>query len=85
MCTYETIVNEIDARAKVSGRWQRINRVSTYVDHPVDYPALHSVCIDFLDAEDSRATGVELSAEDARALAQSILELLSRVPPGVLG
>jgi len=85
MCTYETTVLEVDGQQKVAGTWDKVREASIYLDHPVAFPALHSLNIDLFDLQGARRGALELDPSSARALAQAILDLLDRVPQELLG
>jgi hypothetical protein len=57
-----------------------------YFDHPVHTLANHTLNIDLRRPAEgpSARVGIELTAESARALAESILSVLGAVPPDVL-
>jgi hypothetical protein len=85
MCTYETTVLEVAGQHKAAGTWGKVGRASVYLDHPVAFPALHSLNIDLFDPQGARRGALELDPGSARALAHAILDLLDRVPQDLLG
>jgi len=54
--------------------WFSVNRAVVYFDHPQDAPLDHALCIDVWGGRERVA--VELDAESARRLAESILATL---------
>ena len=75
MCTYVTSHVEVGGSASNGGDWFRVDRAVVYFDHPQDAPLEHALCIDVW-GKDQRAA-VELDAQSALRLAQSILAVLS--------
>jgi len=84
VCTYETTVLAIDGQMKVAGAWGKVREGSVYLDHPVAFPALHTLNIDLFDPAGERRGALELDPASARTLATAILELLDRVPDGLI-
>lgn len=86
MCTYTTATLDIFGNAKNGGTWERVRSASVYLDHPVAFPATHSLNIDlFSDQEDpKRSTALELSPRSAKALAEAILTMLAEAPEGLI-
>lgn len=83
MCTYTTIKTEVDGSAKgPEGKWFHVSDVTTYFDHPVHAMAEHTLNVDLADP--SRGPGqriaLELTAESARRLVDSIQQALAAVP-----
>ena len=78
MCTYQTEKVELRGSGKGPDGWFPISSATVYFDHPVHYPAEHSLNIDFLDLEGAvpSRVAVELEASSARELAQAILAAL---------
>ena len=54
--------------------WFPVNRAVVYFDHPQDAPLDHALCVDVWGATERIA--VELDADSARRLAESILAML---------
>jgi hypothetical protein len=78
MCTYVTETLAVSGSAKGPTGWIRITDASVYFDHPVHAAADHTLNLDLrrpVDGAGARV-GVELTAESARALAESILRVL---------
>ena len=79
MCSYLTVATEVAGSAKGAQGWFRVTSASVYFDHPFHAPFDHTLNIDFADP--ARGPGarvaVELSAESARRLVESINEALA--------
>ena len=88
MCTYNTESLSIAGNAKSGERWGAVASASVYFDHPVAFPATHSLNIDFFhvaeDGSSTRRAALELSPRSARVLALAILEMLDASPPALL-
>ena len=78
MCTYVTETFPVGGSAKGPTGWIRVTDAAVYFDHPVHATADHTLNIDLRRPADGPAArvGVELTAESARALAESILRVL---------
>jgi hypothetical protein len=78
MCTYVTETLAVSGSAKGPTGWIRITDASVYFDHPVHAAADHTLNLDLRRPADGAGArvGVELTAESARALAESILRVL---------
>ena len=83
MCSYLTVPTDVAGSAKGPNGWFSVTSAQVYFDHPFHAPFDHTLNIDFLDP--SRGPGarvaVELSAESARRLIQSIEEALAAAGP----
>jgi hypothetical protein len=83
MCSYLTVPTDVAGSAKGPQGWLSVTSAQVYFDHPFHAPFDHTLNIDFLDP--SRGPGarvaVELSAESARRLIQSIEEALAAAGP----
>lgn len=79
MCTYITEKTEIAGSAKGPDGWFSLTGANVYFDHPYHAPFEHSLNIDFVNEAQGPAArvAVELSAESARALVQTILAALA--------
>ena len=86
MCTYVTEKVPLTGSAKSGGEWLNVTEAAVYFDHPVHTLATHTLNIDLRRpvAGPSARVGIELTAETARALAESILSVLDAVPGAVL-
>ncbi len=79
MCSYLSVRTDIAGSAKGAQGWFSVTSAQVYFDHPFHAPFDHALNIDFTDP--SRGPGarvaVELSAESARRLVESITEALA--------
>ena len=83
MCSYLTVPTDVAGSAKGPQGWFSVTSAQVYFDHPFHAPFDHTLNIDFLDPSrgpDARVA-VELSAESARRLVQSIQEALAAAGP----
>ena len=69
----------IEGSAKGPSGWMRVDTANVYFDHPYHAPFSHVLAIDFVcEAHGAlERVAVELSANAARALVQSILSALA--------
>jgi len=74
MCSYLTVATDVAGSAKGPQGWFPVTSAQVYFDHPFHAPFEHTLNIDFSDPArgPSARVAVELSAESARALMQSI-------------
>jgi uncharacterized protein DUF6295 len=74
MCSYLTVETGVAGSAKGPEGWFSVTSASVYFDHPYHAPYAHTLNIDFLDRDKGPAArvAVELSADSARALIESI-------------
>ncbi len=87
MCTYATATLAVRGNAKGGEEWDRVQDVSVYLDHPVSFPATHSLNIDLFSATSAapeRRVALELDPRSAKALATAILGMIESAPPGIL-
>jgi hypothetical protein len=86
VCTYVTEKVPLRGSAKSGGEWLNVTEAAVYFDHPVHTLATHTLNIDLRRpaAGPSARVGIELTAETARALAESILSVLGAVPDEIL-
>ena len=84
MCTMIIEQVEIDGSGKGKNGWFTLREANVSYDHPFNAPLEHALNIDFVD--ESQGPGarvaVEISAEAARSLAQTILVVLDRAETG---
>jgi uncharacterized protein DUF6295 len=79
MCSYITMKTAVTGSGKGPRGWFPLSHASIYFDHPYHTPLEHTLNIDFIDESsgaDARVA-VELSAESARRLVESIQTALS--------
>jgi hypothetical protein len=87
MCTYITETLAVEGSAKGPQGWFRVTDATVYFDHPQHALSGHTLNVDLrrpVDGPGARV-GIELTAESARALADSILRVLDEVPAGLAG
>lgn len=84
MCTMITNQTKIAGSGKGTQGWFDLREVNVSYDHPFHIRLEHALNIDFVnEAEGPGArVAVELSPEDARRLAQSILATLEQAEAG---
>ena len=78
MCTYVTETLQISGSAKGPQGWFRATDASVYFDHPTHALADHTLNVDVRRPADGTAQRValELTADSARQLAETILRVL---------
>ncbi len=78
MCTYVTETLPVTGSAKGATGWFRATDASVYFDHPTHALADHTLNIDVRRPADGPAArvAIELTAETARTLAETILRVL---------
>ncbi len=84
MCTMIARQVEIAGSGKGTGGWFTLRQASVSYDHPFSAPQEHTLNIDFVN--EALGTGarvaVELSAESARALVETVLAVLAQAEAG---
>ena len=87
MCTYVTETLPVSGSAKGATGWIRVTDATVYYDHPVHALADHTLNIDLRRPADGVAArlAIELTADSARALAETILAVLAGVAAGQPG
>ncbi|HWD02379.1 MAG TPA: DUF6295 family protein [Amycolatopsis sp.] len=85
MCTYLTEKFAVEGSGKSATGWHRVREATVYVDHPTHARYAHTVNIDFMNPElgPSARVALELTEEDALALADAIHTALDAAPPGL--
>jgi hypothetical protein len=75
---------EIEGSGKGTNGWFTINQANVSYDHPFSAPMEHALNIDFVNEGLGPGTrvAVELSAEAARALVETIQEVLIQAEAG---
>ena len=84
MCTMIVQQIKIDGSGKGAGGWFPLRQANVSYDHPFDAPMEHALNIDFVNEAQGLGAGVvvELSAEAARALVQTINAVLAQAEAG---
>jgi hypothetical protein len=87
MCTYVTETLPVTGSAKGATGWIRVTDATVYYDHPVHALADHTLNIDLRRPADGVAArlGIELTADSARSLAETILAVLASASAGESG
>jgi hypothetical protein len=75
---------EIDGSGKGRGGWFNLREANVSYDHPFNAPLEHALNIDFVNEAQGPGArvAVELSAEAARSLVETILTVLERAEAG---
>jgi len=84
MCTMIAQQVAIDGSGKGTSGWFAVRQASVSYDHPFSAPLEHALNIDFVNEAQGPGArvAVELSAESARALVDTILAVLDRAEAG---
>jgi len=84
MCTMIVEKVSIDGSGKGMGGWFPLAQANISYDHPFNAPYEHALNIDFVNEMQGPGArvAVELSAEAARALVDTILAVLDRAEAG---
>ena len=84
MCTMIVDKVEIDGSGKGTGGWFALNQANVSYDHPFNAPLEHALNIDFVNEDQGLGArvAVELSAEAAQSLVDTILAVLDRAKAG---
>ena len=79
MCTGIIEQAAVAGSGKGARGWFRLDRVNVSYDHPYHAPVEHALSLDFVNtsAPPGERLAVELTAESARALAETILATLA--------
>jgi hypothetical protein len=84
MCTMIVRQVEVEGSGKGADGWFTVRQANVSYDHPFNAPLEHALNIDFVN--DSQGPGarvaVELTAESARSLVETILAVLARAEAG---
>jgi hypothetical protein len=85
MCTYLTEKFAVEGSGKGAQGWFGLKQATVYVDHPHHARYAHTVNIDFMNPElgPSARVALELTEEDALALADAIHTALAAAPAGL--
>jgi hypothetical protein len=84
MCTMIVEKINIDGSGKGTGGWFNLAQANVSYDHPFNAPYEHALNIDFVNEGQGPGArvAVELSAEAARSLVDTILAVLDRAEAG---
>lgn len=84
MCTMIVKQVEIEGSGKGTSGWFKVRQANVSYDHPFDAPLEHALNIDFVNEAQGPGArvAVELSAESARTLVETILAVLDRAETG---
>ena len=84
MCTMIVQKVKIDGSGKGKSGWFTLREANVSYDHPFNMPQEHALNIDFVNEEHGPGSrvAVELSAEAARSLAETIFTVLDRATKG---
>ena len=84
MCTMIAKKVAIKGSGKGTGDWFAVRQANVSYDHPFNAPLEHALNIDFVDPAQGPGArvAVELSADAARALVETILSVLERAEVG---
>jgi hypothetical protein len=84
MCTMIVDKVEIDGSGKGTSGWFTLKQANVSYDHPFDAPLEHALNIDFVNEAQGLGArvAVELSAEAAQSLVDTILSVLDRAKAG---
>ena len=84
MCTMIVQKVKIDGSGKGKGGWFTLREANVSYDHPFNMPEEHALNIDFVNEEQGPGSrvAVELSADAARSLAETIFTVLDRAKAG---
>jgi len=84
MCTMISQQVGIDGSGKGAGGWFAVRAANVSYDHPFNVPLEHALNLDFVNEAlgPGARVAVELSAESARALVETIQAVLARAEAG---
>ena len=84
MCTMIVQKVKIDGSGKGTDGWFTLSEANVSYDHPFNVPMEHALNIDFVNEAQGPGSrvAVELSAEAARSLAETIFAVLDRAKAG---
>ncbi len=84
MCTMIAKQIEIAGSGKGTAGWFNVRQANISYDHPFNLPSEHALNIDFINEAQGPGArvAVELSAESARALVDTILSVLKQAESG---
>ena len=76
MCSYINHQIAIEGSAKGGAGWFNLMEANVYFDHPYHANLEHAITIDFMNPRDGTRMAIELSAESAQDLANTILQAI---------
>lgn len=84
MCTMIAEQVDVEGSGKGIGGWFKITKASVSYDHPFDTPLEYALNIDFFNEAlgPGARVAVELSADSARSLVKTILDVLDQAVAG---
>ncbi|MES0361596.1 MAG: DUF6295 family protein [Anaerolineales bacterium] len=84
MCTMIAERVQIEGSGKGTSSWFPTTQANVSYDHPFDAPMEHALNIDFVneDLGPGARVAVELSAESARSLVETIMSVLAQAEAG---
>ncbi len=84
MCTMIAQQVEVEGSGKGTTGWFIVRQANVAYDHPFNAPLEHALNIDFVNEAQGPGArvAVELTAESARCLVQTILAVLARAEAG---
>ena len=84
MCTMIAERVQIEGSGKGISSWFPVTQANVSYDHPFDAPMEHALNIDFVneDLGPGARVAVELSAESAQSLVETILSVLEKAEAG---
>ena len=84
MCTMIAERVQIEGSGKGTSSWFPVTQANVSYDHPFDAPMEHALNIDFVneDLGPGARVAVELSAESAQSLVETILSVLEKAEAG---
>ncbi len=84
MCTMIAERVQIEGSGKGTSSWIPVTQANVSYDHPFDAPLEHALNIDFVNEGlgPGARVAVELSAESARSLVETILNVLEQAVVG---
>jgi hypothetical protein len=84
MCTMIAQQVSVEGSGKGTGGWFSVTQANVTYDHPFSAPHEHTLNIDFVNEVlgPGARVAVELDAESARALVETVREVLARAEAG---
>ncbi len=84
MCTMIAQQVKVNGSGKAGSEWIKLDTLSVSYDHPFDMPLEYALNLDFTSQAggNTRRVAVELDAASARALLESLQQVLTRAEQG---